>query len=186
MSDPMTPAADALIEDFGRNCRADGYAHTDNTPGTRKAREALEGYVADLERQLAEARNNEAKVLRFLLDPSFVHIQMLRGKIAVPSWRNIVHLRGEVPNGEDVQLARIAELQEQLTEANALRERDGVRLDYLESTGWPSQFAADPAREPHRRWFDCETTGSDYSPTLRAAIDAAIQARKQEDTNADG
>ena len=55
----------------------------------------------------------------FLKDQNTVHAMMLRGQIAVPSWRNMVALRGEVPNGEDVQLSRIAELQEQLAQSSA-------------------------------------------------------------------
>lgn len=56
----------------------------------------------------------ESAWLERLKDPATVHALMLRGVIAVPSVRSMVDLRGEVPNGEDVQLLRIAELQEQL------------------------------------------------------------------------
>lgn len=56
----------------------------------------------------------EAEWLERLKDPETVHALMLRGVIAVPSIRSMVDLRGEVPNGDEVQLLRIAELQEQI------------------------------------------------------------------------
>ena len=50
---------------------------------------------------------------------------------------------------------------------------DTARLDWLEQRGgW--QFYRTQYDDPARKWFDSETTGSDYSPTLRDAIDAAM------------
>jgi hypothetical protein len=52
--------------------------------------------------------------------------------------------------------------------------RDGERLDWLESNGtW--QFYRTQRANPNEKWFDHATEGSDYSPTLRAAIDAAMR-----------
>lgn len=65
------------------------------------------------------------EILAHLKDPANVHVMMLRGVIAVPSIRSMVDLRGEVLNGEDVQLARIAELQEQLA---AQGQGDGIDM----------------------------------------------------------
>lgn len=47
---------------------------------------------------------------------------------------------------------------------------DTQRIDYLERHGYPGQFT----KVPDGRWFDNETDWSNYSPTLRVAIDAAI------------
>lgn len=55
----------------------------------------------------------------------------------------------------------------------AARE-DAERLDWLEATGRTSQFTANLDNPiPGLRWFDSLTPGSDHSPTLRVAIDAA-------------
>lgn len=67
----------------------------------------------------ALATTPPAEIAEFLKDSVNVHAMMLRGAIAIPSIRSMVDLRGEVPNGEDVQLARIAELQEQLAALKA-------------------------------------------------------------------
>lgn len=78
-----------------------------------------------------------------LADPAAVHVMMLRGSIARPTWRHMVDLLGEVPNGEDVQLSRIAQLQEELAQAldmtreltktieRSASRRDGNFLDKL-------------------------------------------------------
>ena len=51
---------------------------------------------------------------------------------------------------------------------------DVARMDWLEARGYPGQFYACDDGLPTEKWFDSETIGSDYSPTLRAAIDAAM------------
>ena len=84
---------------------------------TARAVAIYEALCAYAERIKADARpvaRSEAAWLERLKDPATVHALMLRGVIAIPSIRSMVDLRGEVPNGEEVQLLRIAELQEQL------------------------------------------------------------------------
>lgn len=68
---------------------------------------------------LSAQPTQSADLAELLKDPVNVQVMMLRGAIAIPSIRSMVHLRGEVPNGEDIQLARIAELQEQLAALEA-------------------------------------------------------------------
>jgi hypothetical protein len=72
--------------------------------------------VAEVDRLRAEVE----KLLESLRDPNFVHTIMLRGVIAPIGWRRTCHLTGEVPNGEDVQLAEIVRLRQ---EAESLRAR---------------------------------------------------------------
>lgn len=48
---------------------------------------------------------------------------------------------------------------------------DAVRLGFLERNG-TGQFS----KQPDGRWFDHDTPGSNYSDTLRQAIDRAIEA----------
>lgn len=72
-------------------------------------------------------------VLAGLKDPASVHALMLRGLIAWPSWRALVDLRGEVPNGEEAQLLRIAQLQEEvavLKGENGTSEARGERFSW--------------------------------------------------------
>ncbi len=64
-----------------------------------------------------------------------------------------------------------------LQSANAALERDKERLDWLEANG-ADQFTRYADNPQERRWFDCITHGSDYHPTLRAAIDDAAQGGK--------
>lgn len=83
--------------------------------------EKLEGNIAAWNKraQDPDAARREFEIKEFLSalkDPENVHVNMLRGVIAVPSWRSLVDLKGEVPNGEDAQLKRIAELQFELDE----------------------------------------------------------------------
>lgn len=75
--------------------------------------------------------------------------------------------------------AEVERLRDELTaltlERDAMkRERhlDSERLDWLEQNG-AAQFQLRASAVPEKRWFDQDTVGSDYSPTLRAAIDAA-------------
>lgn len=49
---------------------------------------------------------------------------------------------------------------------------DSDRIEFLERKGDTGQFT----KMPDGRWFDRDTVGSDYSATLREAIDAAIRA----------
>lgn len=57
-------------------------------------------------------------------------------------------------------------------------QADTARLDWLEAKGDPAQFCVSVSTEdPTMKWFDTDTTGCDYSPTLRAAIDAAMKAQ---------
>lgn len=59
---------------------------------------------------------------------------------------------------------------------------DTERLDWLEARGYPGQFVRQTWRHPFHggEWFDSETAGSDYSPTLRAAIDSAMRIEQAE------
>jgi hypothetical protein len=85
--------------------------------------------------------------------------------------------------------AALADLTAQLTEANALRERDGKdaeRYRWLREQASP-QFTASVVAHSEspslRRSQDLHFCTESWSE-MNAAIDAAIQARKQEDTNA--
>lgn len=85
--------------------------------GLQKAAKDAQEKVIQMMTKIATAEpvaHGESAWLERLKDPATVHALMLRGVIAIPSIRSMVDLRGEVPNGEDVQLLRIAELQEQL------------------------------------------------------------------------
>lgn len=64
----------------------------------------------------ASNRADGERLPAYLEDRETVHAMMMRGDIAVPSVRDMVHLRGEVFNTSDTRLARIAELQEQVAE----------------------------------------------------------------------
>jgi len=97
-----------LVEAFHRKMQLLG-------PITDPESVAIRGLL-NCARVLKEAH---VKMGKALLDPTSVHVGMLRGLIAKPSWRHMVALHGEVPNGEDVQLMRIAELQEKLNAAEA-------------------------------------------------------------------
>ena len=56
---------------------------------------------------------------------------------------------------------------------------DKQRLDWLEQLGYPGLFCkSDEIKNREKPWFDSETPGSDYSKTLRKAIDAAMSAQK--------
>jgi hypothetical protein len=78
--------------------------------------------------RIIESEATIRDVMCGLKDPANVHAMMLRGLIAVPTIRSMVHLRGEVPNGEDVQLARIAELQEHAATIRADYDALVIRL----------------------------------------------------------
>jgi len=58
--------------------------------------------------------------------------------------------------------------------------KDAARLDWLEANGC-ERFQRHEGKESAKRWFDCVTDGSDYSPTLRAALDAAIDAARSQE-----
>lgn len=62
-----------------------------------------------------------------------------------------------------------------LVSADAESVRDTTRLDWLEKNGC-AQFngPSNDERGPGYTWFDTETAGCDYSPTLRDAIDAVL------------
>lgn len=100
------------VENFLRKMRVMG-------PLTETEDVAIQGLL-NCARVLHEEHTRMATALK---DPATVHVAMIRGTIAKPSWRTMVDLHGEVPNGEDVQLMRIAELQEQLVVANKALER---------------------------------------------------------------
>lgn len=53
---------------------------------------------------------------------------------------------------------------------------DTVLLDFLEQHGCDN-FQRRGSAVPAERWFDCETMGSDFSPSLRAAVRAARAER---------
>jgi len=76
----------------------------------------------------------------FLKDPENVLALMKRGAIGIPTVRSMVALRGEVPNGEDAQLARIAELQEQAAER--VRVPDMPSREMYEATFEIKQYVA--------------------------------------------
>lgn len=78
-----------------------------------------------------------------LKDPEFVYVNMLRGLIARPTMRQLVALHGEVPNGEDAQLARIAELQAQLASTPALREVTDEDVDAVFKAAYPDHYDVD-------------------------------------------
>lgn len=61
----------------------------------------LQARIAELEAGIAQ-----------LKDPTSVHLAMLRGDVAMPSWRLLCHVTGEVPNGEDALLSEIVRLRE--------------------------------------------------------------------------
>lgn len=68
----------------------------------------------------------------------------------------------------------------------AQRERDLTRhasdsaiLDWLEARGC-AQFLRYDNQPPNRRWFDCDTPGSDHHPTLRAAVIGAMLVEQQQ------
>ena len=51
---------------------------------------------------------------------------------------------------------------------------DTERLNWIENENYPLFLRVESG--PHAgEWFDTTTVGSDYSPTLRQAIDAAIR-----------
>lgn len=77
-----------------------------------------------------------------------------------------------IPAKSDPYLAEFEEVP-LYTEAPAGDARDSLRLDWLDANGC-GQFCRSPHDKPERRWFDADTRDSDYSPTLREAIDAAI------------
>jgi hypothetical protein len=62
---------------------------------------------------------------------------------------------------------------------------DKERLEWLENMGYPGQFsridwgsmALLESGAHLGDWFDASTEGSDYSPTLRIAIDRAMKAQ---------
>lgn len=81
--------------------------------------------------------------------------------------RNTSRLTVALLRHHGAELLAIAEAAEDL-------RADAMRLDWLEAQGWPGQFERTLGRPDHQRWFDSQTDGSDYSPTLRAAIDAAM------------
>lgn len=114
----------AVIEAWAdRGNRLDG----DDAPRLR----AIADRIAPTAEPVAQG---EAEWLERLKDPETVHALMLRGVIAVPSIRSMVDLRGEVPNGDEVQLLRIAELQEQIA-AHLAQPRavpDGWRETFAE------------------------------------------------------
>lgn len=57
----------------------------------------------------------------------------------------------------------------------ALLQRDRVRLDWVEANGCDNFVGPNTHHEGERRWFDTVTDGSNYSDTIRAAIDAAMR-----------
>ena len=66
----------------------------------------------------------------------------------------------------------------QVSDAAVRMERDAARLDWLEQNGC-QQFQGPYWNAPEgagHRWFDTDTSGSDYSKSLRDAVDAAIDA----------
>lgn len=94
-----------------------------------------------------------------LKDPTTVHTAMIRGLIAKPSWRTMVDLHGEVPNGEDAQLMRIAELQEQLAVADARVEK----LEHLAGTCYAGLVAECDLPEPWAEALLLASSGEDFS-----------------------
>jgi hypothetical protein len=120
------------------------------------------------EYQLGHPAEREA-VPEYLKDPENAHALMLRGAIAVPSIRSMVSLRGEVPNGEDAQLARIAELQEQLAErAAVLDQRDAeiARLNAIINTPQSDDFlraVSIEAEHQRQRWGKSHDSGKEPS-----------------------
>lgn len=50
-----------------------------------------------LERELAEANEREEKLKTMLLDPTTVHINMIRGTIAKLDWPTLEHIHGNHP-----------------------------------------------------------------------------------------
>ncbi len=73
-----------------------------------------------------------------------------------------------------------AELARPSTAETASRRPDTERLDWLEQNG-ADQFQFAKSGPLEKRWFDWSTPGIDYSPTLRAAIDAARGVRSSPD-----
>lgn len=72
------------------------------------------------------AEKAEAELQRLqdqLKDPVSVHINMLRGLIAKPTWRQMVHISGIVPNTEEEQLSEIVRLREQLSETVQIQKQ---------------------------------------------------------------
>jgi hypothetical protein len=76
----------------------------------------------------------------------------------------------------------IESLERQLAEANALRERDGVYKELAFNGN--AVFAA--LTDYERKRTGPENVSDTLDALVRVAKQAAIQARKQEDTNADG
>ena len=57
----------------------------------------------------------------------------------------------------------------------AMLRRDKARLDWVEANGCDNFVGPNTYHEGERRWFDTVTDGSNYSDTIRAAIDAAMR-----------
>lgn len=131
----------------------------------------IDAHLAGMGEPVAQG---ESAWLERLKDPATVHALMLRGVIAIPSIRSMVDLRGEVPNGEEVQLLRIAELQEQLA-AQPRAVPDGItalinahaellesnpycyfELAYTRQTEWMAWLCSKPAEDdPDRKILAC-------------------------------
>jgi hypothetical protein len=88
-------------------------------------------------RLLAESLAELERTKISLRDPAFVHAMMLRGEIAQIGWRNTCHLTGEVLNGEDMQLAEIVRLREELERlrADAAQVREVV-VNAIQGVGY--------------------------------------------------
>lgn len=117
--DPEKVAGYCIVDDDG--------AYLDSGGGLWISGSRSRAEQTALELNIEEATLNcdiRDEFMKYLNNPAAVHAMMLRGTIATPSWRAIVDLMGEVPNGEDAKLARIAELQFQLSE---LRTNGGAQ-----------------------------------------------------------
>lgn len=87
---------------------------------------------ADNHNRAAAVEAQLAEIADTLKDPEAVLSMMLKGTVANIGWRRQCHLTGEVLNGEDVQLAEIVRLREQLAKVRELvgkwRRQDADRI----------------------------------------------------------
>lgn len=119
-----------------------------------------------------------ADVLAGLKDPTTVHVLMLRGTIATPSWRSIVDLRGEVPNGEERQLARIAELQEQIAALPTPGDAEAVGEGLTVKQSWWAGYRAGKGLP-----YDTSRQDALYTRPAPAVVDDTLhELRKQQAT----
>jgi len=97
-----------------------------------------------LKRELAEAKEREEKLKTMLLDPTTVHINMMRGTIAKLDWPTLEHIHGNHPLRAQLAEAKEAEASEARWAAQYKQERDNALSDY-------KQADTDSIRSLHER-----------------------------------